>query len=209
MRAQSGLERYETVRVREADHRYRNTLQLLGSLTRMKSREATCAEAREALLYVNELVEILGRLQPDLDGHDSLDLCAQMKVFARHWQRLCNGQIEITVESSGVLQLSAAQFAPISLIAHELVLNAIRHAFPDGRHGTIRISVQRDGPRHAVITVRDDGIGAAPEPVCLETLPGHHQGQRLIADLAAALGGTVRCGSTNGAGYTTVVRWLY
>jgi two-component sensor histidine kinase len=53
------------------------------------------------------------------------------------------------------------------MIVHELVANALRHAFPDGRRGQIAIALTVERPRVARLSVADDGIGlpAAEEPV--------------------------------------------
>ncbi len=50
----------------------------------------------------------------------------------------------------------------ISQIVTNLVTNAMMHAFPDGRHGTVTIQTEPT-PRGARLVYRDDGVGAAPE----------------------------------------------
>jgi len=44
-------------------------------------------------------------------------------------------------------------------VANELVSNACKHAFPDGRPGTISVSLETPGSGGVVLTVADDGIG--------------------------------------------------
>jgi two-component sensor histidine kinase len=47
---------------------------------------------------------------------------------------------------------------PLSLIASELVLNALKHAFADGRPGTLTITLQ-SGPEMHELFMQDDGRG--------------------------------------------------
>jgi two-component sensor histidine kinase len=108
-------------------------------------------------------------------------------------------KIELGVED---LKVHGDDGVSLMLIMNELLVNALRHAFPDNIGGTIRISF---GLRAAavgqsvVLVVEDDGIGMDPTT----TPPG--LGQTLIQTAAQSLGATmvqesgqtnsVRCGS--------------
>ena len=58
------------------------------------------------------------------------------------------------------------QASPIALMLNELVINALKHAFPDARGGTLSVSIHvRDG--RLAIVVADNGVGmpvGQPEP---------------------------------------------
>ena len=78
----------------------------------------------------------------------------------------------------------------LGLIVNELVTNAIKHAFPDGRHGHIRVGFENIGGR-ARLAVEDDGVG----------LVGRAQGatgmgQELVRGLAHQLGGDLEVQSS-------------
>ncbi len=66
-------------------------------------------------------------------------------------------QLEVRVED--MLVLPVAQATPLALIVNELVVNAARHAFPEGRSGTIRLGLRRAAPGLGELVVADDGIG--------------------------------------------------
>ena len=51
---------------------------------------------------------------------------------------------------------------PCGLILNELLSNALKYAFPDGRRGTVRIRMHRQGPAELLLTVADDGVGFPP-----------------------------------------------
>ncbi len=54
------------------------------------------------------------------------------------------------------------------MIINELVLNSLKHAFPNEREGEIRIALLRIGEDEVELTVSDNGIGI-PEKLDLET----------------------------------------
>jgi len=71
------------------------------------------------------------------------------------------------------------------LIINELVTNALKHAFPDGQEGTIRIAFRSLHGSH-VLSVCDDGVGLPEEVDRTRTL-----GLRLVQILAEQLEGNV------------------
>ena len=83
---------------------------------------------------------------------------------------------------------------PCGLVVNELVSNALKHAFPDGREGTVTIQLRADGPVY-VLAVSDDGIGL-PEDVDPSTTES--LGLQLVDTLTRQLGGTLRIHRGNG-----------
>ena len=99
------------------------------------------------------------------------------------------------------LDLDLDQSLACGLIVNELVTNALKHAFPGDRRGTIRLTLRQlqDGTR--VLAVADDGCGMPPATQSLhKTL-----GTSLIAKLARQLRGRVETDHDRG----TTVRVLF
>lgn len=195
-------ERYEMLRLKEAEHRHANTLQLLSNLVRRSLSEAEGAEAREALASVHELVQTLGKLHRlSREGED--DPAHVLTGMCQHWQRMCNGHIRIELETEGALDRLKGRQTVVLLIAQELVLNAIKHAFPENRRGKIRIALACGD--EVTLRVEDDGVGLGGDG------PGDgdaHQGSALVRDLSRALGGTARAGpGGHGTGHCVTLRW--
>jgi two-component sensor histidine kinase len=80
----------------------------------------------------------------------------------------------------------------LGLIVTELVINALKHAFPRHRHGKILVDYRSDGLAW-VLSVRDTGIGMPADPA--DARPG--LGTGIIAALARQLDATVRIAAAN------------
>jgi two-component sensor histidine kinase len=198
----------EMLRLREAEHRHRNALQMLSTLIRRRERATRDAAAREALAYVGELVEVFGGIGAELELGGVADLAMQLEALAGRMQKLCAGHVRISVEATTVF-LPQQQITTADLIALELVFNAIKHGFPKGHPGTIRIRLTLGAPNHATMSVIDDGVGAAA--AARGRSDGDDRGGRagtgLVDALATTLGGTVSRGPLDGSGHLVSVRW--
>lgn len=200
---------YVVSRLHEAQHRYANWLQILHGIAKRKLRAASSTETREALSYIVDLIEILGELQRCVQSADGTTALADhLDRCRRYWQRLCNGQIEIRVEADRGLAVAGKDMTSVSLIVNELVLNAVKHAFPNGGCGVIRIIAERDGEDHARITVMDNGVGCTAKARHPEEQSAAAQhGTALVEALASALGGTTETGSPDETSHAASIRW--
>lgn len=52
---------------------------------------------------------------------------------------------------------------PCGLLLNELVTNAFKHAFPEGRSGTVRVQLYQDETQHLNLKIWDDGVGLPPD----------------------------------------------
>ena len=84
---------------------------------------------------------------------------------------------------------------PCGLIVNELVTNAFEHAFPDGREGTIAVSLCTDDAGTHVLSVSDDGVGF---PEDLDFRNTKSLGLQLVTGLVNQLDGTITLDRTKG-----------
>jgi len=47
----------------------------------------------------------------------------------------------------------------IGMLVNELITNSMKHGFPEGRRGTVRVSLKRHDRSDLILTVSDDGVG--------------------------------------------------
>jgi two-component sensor histidine kinase len=172
----------ESLLISELRHRLANSFQLLQAVIRIRLRSAVDPESRRHLSWLLDVVTALGMLQQRIGLTGPTDFGAYLTEAASYWRRVCDGRpIEIVLDVAPV-QVAESQASTLALIAHELISNAMEHAFPHGRAGTIVVGFceRPDGLRE--LFVRDDGRG-------LEA--GERQGLALVRGLAAHLGGSV------------------
>jgi two-component sensor histidine kinase len=90
-----------------------------------------------------------------------------------------------------VLDLSPTRFEidqaiPCGLIVNELVTNSLKHGFPKGLRGDIRVSLGHDDEGCVRLEVRDNGVGL---PADFEGRRDKSLGLQLVSDLARQIGG--------------------
>jgi two-component sensor histidine kinase len=86
---------------------------------------------------------------------------------------------------------------PCGLIVNELVSNALKHAFPDGRQGRVRIVLRANGGQ-MMLLVEDDGIGL-PKGLDYQSTPS--LGLQLVNSLISQLDGTVELSDKEGTSF--------
>jgi two-component sensor histidine kinase len=96
-------------------------------------------------------------------------------------------RIALSVEAAQVL-LPIHAAMPCGLVVNELISNALKHAFPDGRRGEIAVKLFAEPAGRAVLSVADNGVGI-PEDVDMSKTST--LGLQLVALLADQLGGTI------------------
>ncbi len=175
--------------LREIHHRVKNNLTVIVSLLGMQSRRSKDDRVRDALTDTQNRVQSMVTVHEMLYGSDDftqIDLRAYLRRLASNLlgSYACESRVALMVNvPPGAVDLDTA--LPIGLLLTELISNALKHAFPGGRRGTVTVSVeyQEDAVR---LTIRDDGIGF-PEKFDAETSPS--MGMKLVSSLTRQLNG--------------------
>jgi two-component sensor histidine kinase len=176
----------ESVPLAETRHRVANVFQLLSTLGRLRAQRASDPETKRQLTWMLDAIGALGVLQHRLLSPNGEDFAGFIQDMAPHWRRRAANRpitIETVTEPAPVSEQIAAA---LTLIAQELVANAVSHAFPDGRAGEVRVELKRLDERRAVLVVADDGVGYA-----LEAADKSRLGLWLIGGLADQVKGVL------------------
>ena len=174
--------------LRETAHGVANNFATVAALLSMKSTSVKDVEAKRTLDEAVEQVKVMGRVHRRLRARDrdvSLDSAAYARELCQDLEEMARGRpiaIECDADNS---PLCMQQAALLGLIVNELVTNAIKHAFPDGRAGRIRVRVEALDTQLR-LSVEDDGVGFGRRPRS-STDMGH--GQELVRGLAHELEG--------------------
>lgn len=178
----------------ELDHRVRNNLQVISSLVFLSGRHSDAA-ARRLADDLRSRIRTLAQVHEHLSrtgGPGRVDLARYLRAVTGGLPvALGRTDVEIVLEVPDGLQVAVARAGLIGLIVNELVTNALRHAFPEGRAGRVLVRCTA-APAGPVLEVADDGIGF-PE----DAEPG--VGTTLIDLLSGQLGAVIRRDASGGA----------
>jgi two-component sensor histidine kinase len=187
----------------ELNHRVKNNLQLISSLLSLQAGKIKDPQARHGLevsldrVYSISLVHDLLYRRADITYVD-VPTYLEALIERITTAYLAGGRIECTVDADP-LSLLPDQCIRLALIVNEVVTNAVKHAFPDGRRGNITVTFRRTEGR-LNLSVSDDGIGVrSPER---DSDDGSHLGMTIVDLLAKYLGGS--CHQVSG-GFGTIV----
>lgn len=142
----------------EADHRAKNTLQVVTSLVLLQARRVSTSPEPRVLYAIAERINALSlvhRLLAEDDG-GRFPLALFLREIVDE-MRVRSVRVETVLRVSPLL-IGAAKAPSLGLLVHEVLANAYQHAFPDGASGRVTVSLAGDGER-CVIGIEDDGVG--------------------------------------------------
>jgi len=183
----------KTVLLKEVHHRVKNNLAVIASLLGMKAGVIEGAEARAALEDSQQRVRSIAMIHERLSGSDRLDRIGFAEVAAELLEELrsvyggTEGRIAVRLETEPI-EMGLHRAFPCALILNELVTNALKYAFPDGRKGEVVVRLRLAVPGELELSVEDNGVGCPREAV---SAGGKSLGFRIVQILAKQLEGTL------------------
>jgi two-component sensor histidine kinase/HAMP domain-containing protein len=191
------------VLLKEIHHRVKNNLQVISSLLYLQSKKILHLPALDMFLESQNRIRSMALIHEKLyqsEDFYNIDFSEYIRNLIGHLSntygaKLKNVDVRVTVEN---VMLSIDKGIPCGLIINELVTNALKYAFPDGRKGGIAIDIQTDPDRQVTLSVTDDGIGL-PSQLNLEK--SETLGLQLVKSLAQQLKGEIRIERTQGTAF--------
>jgi PAS domain S-box-containing protein len=198
--------REKEVLLKEIHHRVKNNLQIVSSMLNLQMGQIKDPDARDLFQESQSRVRSIALFHEKL--YESKDL-ARVDI-AEYLKGLSTGLFatygidpDQVVLSARIDDIPMGVDAAIScgLIVNELLSNALKHAFPEGRRGEVRIELHDEGPQ-VMLEVTDNGIGF---PRALDFQSQNTLGLRLVRILAEQLRGTIELDRREGTRF--VVRF--
>jgi two-component sensor histidine kinase len=161
-RANEKLLQEKAVLVREIQHRVANSLQIIASVLMQSARKVGSEDARLQLKNAHSRVLAIAELQRKLAESENDEV-----HIGPYLTQLCQSLGASMIDDHDRISLSAEAddslvkaniSVSIGLVVTELVINSLKHAFPDKRQGTVVVAYHAAGNAWT-LTVRDDGIG--------------------------------------------------
>lgn len=188
--------------LKEVHHRVKNNLQIVSSLMRLQRGQTDDPAVSSVLKDMQDRLRSMALIHEHLYRSEDLsrvDLSAYLRQLCQQLFRALAANsdlIRLNLDLSPV-ELDIDSAIPIGLLVNELVSNAIKYGFPDGRRGEVLVKLHTlpDGSGWH-LRVADDGVGL---PADFETKRTSSLGLQLIGDLVRQLGGRLEIGPGPGA----------
>ncbi len=196
------------IMIKEIHHRVKNNLQIISSLLTLQAEYIKDESARgyfnDSQNRVKSMAIIHEKLYQtrDFTKIDVKDYVSNLTLSLFKAYNINTNLIEVDVDISNI-SLDVDTAIPCGLIINELVSNALKYAFSDGRKGKVTIKLLPIEEDKLQLTVSDNGLGL---PNDLETKEVQSLGLTLVHILAKQLNGSVEVISKNGT--TFVVTFL-
>jgi chemotaxis protein methyltransferase CheR len=158
------LLRQKRVLLQEMEHRVANSLQIIASILLLKAKAVTSDESREHLRDAHERVMSVAAVQSHLHAVEGIEQIAVGEYLTKLCGSLGASMIggsqppTLTVIADEGM-IGSAEAVSLGLIVTELVINALKYAFPGGRpDATVRVTYESQGTDWRLM-VSDNGIG--------------------------------------------------
>jgi len=150
------------VLLKEIHHRVKNNLQVISSILHLQGRKiddprykhifGECQDRVRTMALVHEKLY----RSPSLSAIDLAEEVRDLVSMLASSHAPPNVRLEVQAESA-ISDIHTA--VPVGLLINEMVSNALKHAFPDGRRGRVNVTLRRLEPERLLLSVRDDGAG--------------------------------------------------
>ena len=179
---------------KEANHRVKNNLSIVQGILHLSASEAESGTASADILdAAASRVESIALLHDNLShlpiGKEvMLDAYLGRLLEAIVAASRVGDRVKTVTDFQESLGVDLDAAVPCALIVNELVTNALKYAFPEGRSGTIRLSARQEAKKRVIVRVEDDGVGYETAHAAIS---GGGLGMQIVALLAQQLGGTI------------------
>ncbi|MFH1434731.1 MAG: PAS domain S-box protein [Pseudomonadota bacterium] len=195
--------REKEVLLKEIHHRVKNNLQLITSLLKLQSESVGDPGALEMFRESQGRVRLIALLHEMLYRSEdlaSIDAADYIRTLVSHLLRSYGGSGEaITVELNvEKITLDVDTAITCGLIVNELVTNSLKHAFPGGGEGKVRVDLHPKGHGAFILTVADSGKGIAGS---IDFRDARTLGLQLVCTLVDQLEGTIELDREGGTAF--------
>src|SRR6476646_2602138 len=157
----------KTVSFTEIHHRVKNNLQIVSSLLRLQSSKFTDPAVRDVFTECRDRINAMARLHEELyneRGQSHIDFTPHLRELAEmllrsHKPTGCKLTLNVSADR---VPLNLDESILLSLIANELLLNSLKHAFHGRDRGKVDAELRTARDR-VTLTIRDDGNGIVPQ----------------------------------------------
>ena len=180
--------------LKEIHHRVKNNLQVISSLLRLQARNTQDRKTQEMFQESQNRIQSMALIHEKLHRSrdlNKIDFAEYIRDLANdlvHLFRTHSGLVALEVDAADGVSLGIDAAIPCGLIVNELISNSLKHAFPDGMDGKIRVEIHSRPDREMTMVVGDNGVGF---PKDMDFRNTETLGMQLVNSLTAQLGGRI------------------
>ena len=182
--------------LREVNHRVGNSLQIIASLLHLQANSSMQEDVKAALTNAMGRVAAVAQVHRRLyTSHDlkSVLLNQYLDALLEDLRRSAEGNkmSRLTLKAQAI-EIDPDRAVAIGIIVNELVMNAVKYAYPDGA-GPIHVELTAQGDA-LMLSIADDGVGLSARSDPRST----GMGQRIVSAMASKLSATVERDEAHG-----------
>lgn len=189
------------VLLREVHHRVKNNMQVISSILNLQSSYVSDEHTLALLKESQNRIKTMAYIHESLYQNKSFTSVN----FSEYVNTLVNNIVQSYAYNNEKIKLrlniekitlSLDSSIPAGLIINELITNAIKHAFPGSRQGTIDFGLRTEN-NYVFLELKDDGVGFAPG---VDFENSHSLGLQLVNTLIEQIEGQLRFKSEQNKG---------
>lgn len=179
--------------LKELHHRVKNNLQIVSSLIYLQMRKEDDVEISNLLDDINNRIRSMSLIHENIYKSDTFD-----KIYLKDYVQsmvnelsiiydvdLTNVQVLLEIDE---IDLDIDKSILCGLIINEILMNSLKHAFPNNKKGIISITIEKHKKEYK-INIKDNGIGL---PIDFSIQKTKTLGIQLINNIVKQLNGTIQ-----------------
>jgi PAS domain S-box-containing protein len=196
----------KVVLLKEIHHRVKNNMQIISTILSLQGKYSQGRDPEELFQDCKDRIRSMALIHESLYGTgnlskiDFLEYLKKLTKSVAYSHGAMEMGIKVTVTGDHLI-LDISRAVPCGLIANELLVNSLKHAFPEKEGGEIQVHLEVQGENQKVFEVKDNGVGLAPD-FSLESSATF--GWLIINNLVKQIGGSMTVESNGGAAFRIV-----
>jgi len=156
--------REKEVLLQEIHHRVKNNMQIVSSLINLQASKMGDEKTVKALQSSQNRIKSMAIIHEKLyqsQDFTNVDLNEYVKSLTDHLLNtygVDKKQVRFYTDISDIY-LDINKAIPCGLIINELLTNSLKHAFPDGKNGEIRVAIRNHRNQKKELSISDNGKG--------------------------------------------------
>ncbi len=195
------------VLLKEVHHRVKNNLQVISSIMNLQSSYIKDKYTLEMLRELQNRIKSMSFIHESLyqtSAFSSIKFSEYVVTLTKnliHSYRIYSGLVELHHDVDEIF-LNLDTSIPCGLIVNELVSNALKHAFPEGKRGEVWVRLKETN-NLVTLTISDNGVGLPPK---LDFRNTDSLGLQLVTSLVEQINGEIFCENKIGTKFTVTFK---